>query len=136
MSSQPVILDTDILSLLMRQNATVLERARTYLSEHHEFTISIITRYEILRGLKAKEAQQQIARFDALCARSRVLAITDDVVIRAADVYADLYKRGELIGDADTLIAASALVNGYGVATNNEEHFRRIPELCIENWLS
>jgi tRNA(fMet)-specific endonuclease VapC len=136
MSSQPVILDTDILSLLMRQNATVLERARTYLSEHHEFTISIITRYEILRGLKAKGAHQQIARFDSLCARSRVLAITDGVVVQAADVYADLYKRGELIGDADTLIAASALVNGYGVATNNEEHFRRIPELRIENWLS
>jgi tRNA(fMet)-specific endonuclease VapC len=62
------------------------------------------------------------------------LSITDEVVLRAADIYADLYKRGELIGDADILIAASAL-NGYGIATNNEGHFRRINDLHGVNWL-
>jgi tRNA(fMet)-specific endonuclease VapC len=56
MSSQQFILDTDILSFLMRQNAAVLARGNAYLSEHRQFTISIITRYEILRGLKAKGA--------------------------------------------------------------------------------
>jgi tRNA(fMet)-specific endonuclease VapC len=40
-----------------------------------------------------------------------------------------------LIGDADILIAASALANGCGVATNNEKHFKRVPGLHIENWL-
>jgi predicted nucleic acid-binding protein len=40
-----------------------------------------------------------------------------------------------LIGDADILIAAAALANGCGVATNNEKHFKRVPDLHIENWL-
>jgi len=119
----------------MRQNAAVLARGNAYLSEHRQFTISIITRYEILRGLKAKGADQQALRFDDFCAKSRVLSITEDVVLRAADIYADLYKRGELIGDADILIAASALVNGYGLVTNNEAHFRRIKTLQVVNWL-
>ena len=135
MSSPQLVVDTDILSLLMRKNSSVLARAKEYLSEHDRFTISIITRYEILRGLKAKGAQQQAPRFEDFCAKNTVLPITDDVVLRAADIYADLYKRGELIGDADILIAASALVNGIAIVTNNEEHFKRVKNLDVFNWL-
>jgi len=134
MSSSQLVLDTDILSLLMRKNSSVLANAKEYLSKHGRFTISIITRYEILRGLKAKQAEQQAARFEDFCARNTVLPITDDVVLRAAEIYADLYKRGALIGDADILIAASALVNGFAIVTNNVEHFRRVKTLQVVNW--
>ena len=54
MSSSQLVLDTDILSLLMRNNSSVIAKANEYLSEHDRFTISIITRYEILRGLKQR----------------------------------------------------------------------------------
>ena len=135
MNSQQFILDTDILSLLMRKNATVLARGNAYLSKHRQFTISVITRYEILRGLKAKKAETQALRFEDFCARNQVLGLSDDVILRAAEIYADLYRRGELIGDADILIAASALANECGVVTNNEAHFRRIAELEVDNWL-
>jgi tRNA(fMet)-specific endonuclease VapC len=135
MTSPQFILDTDILSLLMRKNAAVLAKAGAYLSDHHHFTISIITRYEILRGLKAKDALRQAERFGDFCASNKVLSIDDAVILQAADIYADLYKRGELIADADILIAASALANGCGIVTNNEAHFRRIASLQVENWL-
>lgn len=95
----------------------------------------MITRYEILRGLKAKGAEKQLARFEVFCEKSKVLAITDDVVLRAADIHADLYQRGQIIGDADILIAASALTQDCGIVTNNEEHFRRINALEVMNWL-
>lgn len=134
MSLPQVILDTDILSALMRKNPNVIAKAKTYLDQYAQFTISIITRYEILRGLKAKGAVQQEARFEQFCERNRVLSISDEVIVEAAAIYADLYKTGELIGDADILIAATALMNGFGVATNNEDHFRRITGLHIENW--
>lgn len=55
---------------------------------------------------------------------------------KASDIYADLRAQGEKIGDADILIAATALSWGFGVATNNERHFRRIQGLYVENWLS
>ncbi|MGZ8843733.1 MAG: PIN domain-containing protein [Pyrinomonadaceae bacterium] len=135
MSSPQLILDTDILSLLMRKNAAVLAKASAYLSEHRQFTISIITRYEILRGLKAKGALKQAERFEEFCSMSKILSIDDTVIQQAADIYADLHKRGELIADADILIAASALGNGCGIVTNNEAHFRRIAGLQVENWL-
>jgi tRNA(fMet)-specific endonuclease VapC len=50
----PALLDTDVLSAIMRKNPMVLPNARAYLVEYGRFTLSIITRYEILRGLKAK----------------------------------------------------------------------------------
>ena len=62
MSSPEFILDTDILSLLMRKNAAVLARASAYLSEHHQFTISIITRYKILRGLAGRRPNKELER--------------------------------------------------------------------------
>jgi tRNA(fMet)-specific endonuclease VapC len=55
--------------------------------------------------------------------------------VQAAGIYAELYQRGALIGDADILIAASAMVHGMALVTNNEEHFRRINGLHVENWL-
>lgn len=65
-----------------------------------------------------------------------ILPITDEIIVRAADIYAALRRKGELIGDAGILIAASAMANGLGAATNNEEHFKRIAGLRTENWLN
>ena len=56
MAQPKALLDTDILSALMRGNPAVSTRARGYLDEHAAFAFSITTRYEILRGLKAKNA--------------------------------------------------------------------------------
>src|SRR5205085_7994167 len=101
MTLPQVLLDTDILSALMRKNPAVVAKARTYLAQHHLFTISIITRYEILRGLKTKGATQQVTSFEKFYARNEILPITEDVIIGAADIYTDLHRRGEMIGDAD-----------------------------------
>ena len=130
-----LVLDTDILSAVMKKNPVVIPKARSYLAEHGQFTLSILTRYEILRGLKAKGAAKQAIAFDRFCATNVVLPLTDEVVVKAAEIYAELSGRGALIGDADILIAASALVHGLGVLTNNEDHFRRITNLQVENWL-
>lgn len=95
----------------------------------------MITRYEILRGLHAKNATAQLAAFDRLCSVSTILPLTDATVIRAATIYADLYQRGALIGDADILIAATGLEHRLLMVTNNESHYQRIAGFRLENWL-
>jgi tRNA(fMet)-specific endonuclease VapC len=129
------LLDTDTLSAVMRGTPPVVTRAREYLVEHGAFSFSIITRYEILRGLRAKNAMAQLQAFDRLCAGSHIVPLTDEAVVKAAAIYAELRRRGEPIGDADILIAASALVHGLALVTNNEAHFNRIAGLVVENWL-
>ena len=130
------LLDTDVLSGLMRKTPAALNRARTYLADHRRLTISLLTRFEILRGLKAKHATAQLAAFDSFCMNNEVLPITDRVIVLAADIYADLHIRGQLIPDADILIAATALDNSRVMATNNLADFGRIAGLRIDNWLA
>jgi len=67
MALPQVLLDTDILSAILRQNQLVIPKARAYLAEHGRFTLSILTRYEILHGLKTKGANQQAIVFDRCC---------------------------------------------------------------------
>jgi tRNA(fMet)-specific endonuclease VapC len=128
-----VLLDTDILSAILRQSPAANARARDYLREHGRFTLSVITRYEILRRLKAKNAARQQEAFERFCTANILLPLSEAVVVRASEIYAGLYRRGALIGDADILIAATALVEGYSLATNNERHFGRIKGLDTDN---
>jgi len=47
-----------------------------------------------------------------------------------------LKKKGELINDADILIASIVKAHDAILVTNNEKHFSRVEGLKIENWLS
>jgi tRNA(fMet)-specific endonuclease VapC len=123
MPQPAVLLDTDILSELLKQHPLVLQRVRTYLAEHERLAFSIITRYELLRGLKAKQARAQEAAFTLLCQASLILPLTDQVVERAAILYGDLHRQGALLPDANRTLV-----------TNNLAHFQRVPNLVIETW--
>jgi len=53
----------------------------------------------------------------------------------AANIYANKKHHGNLIEDADILIAASCIAHGYTLVTNNERHFAGIDGLCVVNWV-
>ena len=129
-----VVLDTDTLSAIMRQDSTALSTAKKYLAVHPRLTI--ITRFEILRGLTAENATSQVSAFDATCSAMTVLPLTDAIIVRGAEIYGKLHQTGKLIGDADILIAATCLENGHDLATNNTAHFSRIDGLVLQNWLA
>ena len=131
----PTLIDTDTLSAIMKQRPSALTNAHAYLAVHNRLTLSVITRYEILRGLKAIRATAKEAAFAQFCGANLIVPITDAIILRAADIYADLYQRGMLIGDADILIAATALEHGLVLVTNNTNHFNRIANLQLQNWL-
>ena len=129
-----VLLDTDMLSFFLRNVPNVMVEANNYLKFHKGFTFSVITNFEILRGLKIKNAQSQIRKFELIRLQSQEINLTDQIIVCAADIYADLYNRGLLIPDADILIAATALENNLAVVTNNKSHFNRISGLQVLNW--
>jgi len=54
-------LDTDTLpEILKRRDPTIAARAAACLSQHGQFAFSSITRYEVVRGLKARAAARQL----------------------------------------------------------------------------
>ncbi len=129
-----VLVDTDILSFYFKKSPKVISEAQNYLKHNQLFTFSIITRFEILRGMKVKNAASQLKFFNMFCLNNEIIELTDNIIVRAADIYADLYKSGQIIGDADILIAATAIENNLAIVTNNESHFNRITGLTVLNW--
>jgi tRNA(fMet)-specific endonuclease VapC len=119
---------------LKGKNSIVVRRAAAYLSRHKRTTFSLITQFEVLRGLKARNATRLLTQFEAICQRDEILLITEDIIVLAADLWADLKRRGQLIGDSDVIIAATALHDCLPLATGNVAHFGRIPGLIIEDW--
>jgi tRNA(fMet)-specific endonuclease VapC len=129
------LLDTDTVSFLMKRRPAAVAKAVAYIAEHGLLAISIITRYEILRGLRVKSATTQMTAFARFCEMNSIVPLTDRTVSIAAEIYANLTATGLLIGDADILIAATAMSHGLVMVTNNESHFQRIQGLTVDNWL-
>jgi predicted nucleic acid-binding protein len=132
---QPALLDTDILSELLKQkNASVLQKATAYLAQYQRFSISAITRYEVLRGLKDKNATRQLKSFETFCQNVEVVAITDGILDRASDLWAEGRRKGRPHRDPDLIIAATALLHRRALVTGNTPHFNWIQGLDLEDW--
>jgi tRNA(fMet)-specific endonuclease VapC len=129
------LLDTDILSeVLKRRDALVIKNASNYLRSYGSFTFSIFTRFELARGLKEMKATRQLARFESFCRHLSVLPLTAFVFDRAADLWAMARQNGHPHGDADILIAATALERQLTLATGNQAHFAWVPGLKYVDW--
>lgn len=131
----PALLDTDTLSELIKlRNAAVRQKALAYTQQHGRLTFSAVTRYEVVRGYRDQNATTQLARFGIFCQHALVLAVTDAVFDRAADLWVIGRRGGHPHGDADLLIAATALEHGRVLVTGNTAHFAWIPGLRLEDW--
>ncbi len=126
------LLDSDILSeILKAKNQHVLDAANRYLTQHSRLAFSAITFYEVFRGFRATGAIRGLERFLKLVDNSDVLPISVAVLMRAADLWADALHGGHPRGDADLIIAATALESGRALASGNTAHFVWIPGLLV-----
>lgn len=130
------LLDTNIVWAYMRGEPVVVSRAEDYINTHGKLNFSVFTRYAILKSLKTKDAPARLRAFARLCTASNIFELTDAIVEQASDLYIDLYRHGGPIDDSDALIAATALVHGMVLGTNNEQRFSRISGLQVDNWLT
>ncbi|HJT33473.1 MAG TPA: PIN domain-containing protein [Pirellulales bacterium] len=129
------ILDTDILSeVLKAKDQDVLTRAKDYLAVHQRLAFSSITYYEILRGLIAKRAGQQLAKFLKTARTSDLLPVNLPVLRRAAELWAEAQMQGHPRDDADLIIAATALDASRELVTGNLAHFTWIRGLRVTDW--
>ena len=129
------LLDTDSLSeLLKRRDATVTAHAVAYLPQHGTFAFSAFTRYEIRRGYQLANATRGLPRFEVFCQHSLVLPVTDAVLERAGRLWVAARRGGHSHGDADLIIAATALEHGRVLVTGNARHFAWMPGLTVADW--
>lgn len=129
-----VLIDTDILSYYFKGDKEVIKNFELYLQHHDLIEISIITYYEILGGLLAKNALKQLSIFEDFVIDNLVIPMTDNSAKISAELYSTLRQSGKPVDDIDLLIAGIAIDNDLTLVTNNESHFNRIPGLKIDNW--
>ncbi|CAN5906947.1 type II toxin-antitoxin system toxin VapC [soil metagenome] len=132
------LLDTDILSSLMRRipsSALVARVARV--PQDQQFTSSITLGEFVYGAHRLRERTGILLEKieDALLPNLPVLSFDSSAARCYGEVRAALERNGTPIGDADMRIASIAMSHDLVVVTGNERHFRRVPDLEIENWL-
>ena len=129
-------LDTNIITAFLKNDLRVVERVSDYLELFDKLTINIISYYEILRGLKDLGNQEKLRSFEDFIQENELVLIRKFTVEKAAEIYAYLKKDGNLIEDADILMAAIAIVEDLVLITNNTSHFNRVKGLSIDDWIN
>ena len=128
-------LDTNIITAFLKNDLRVVKRISDYLNFFDQLTINIISYYEILRGLKDLGDEEKIRRFEVFIQENKLVYIRKETIEKSAEIYAYLKKDGNLIEDADILMASIAIVEDLVLITDNISHFGRVKGLMTENWL-
>jgi tRNA(fMet)-specific endonuclease VapC len=122
---ETIIIDSNILIEFYRQkdkSQTVLFK----LASSYQFQVSAITKYEIYRGDKNKDAF-----WDTFFSSVPVLSFDSPCADVAANIYKELKSKNLTVDTDDILIAATAIKNNLRLATINRKHFNRIDELNL-----
>ena len=95
--------------------------------------VSLITYGEIYEGIYyGRNSAQHEAGFRNFLRGVVLLPLDQAIMRRFARVRGELRSRGQLIGDPDLLIAATALHFDLTLLTHNVRHFGRIAGLRVE----
>ncbi|MBX9254122.1 type II toxin-antitoxin system VapC family toxin [Desmonostoc muscorum CCALA 125] len=129
------LLDTNIVSYILRRNATVSRKLRDANRSGQEVLISCITYYEVKRGLLYANATRQLAEFNEFSQKYEVLFLDNiEIIEKACEIHVDLQRRGLTIQEQDILIAATAITRSL-ILVSNDSDLLRVQGLNLENWV-
>ena len=118
------LVDTDILIDISKGN----KAAMLFLSNLENVNISIITSMELIVGAKNNAEINEIEKF---LQRFNIISVDNEICSFAYG----LLKRHALsygLTIPDSLIAATAIINNFNLATKNVKHFRLIKNLNLK----
>ena len=127
-------LDTDIIIEYFRGNAKIKARIQA-LSEKDSIGTTWLSYYEFFKGIYASGKLEEEKFLQTLLDTSLVLDSSYKSAKISGEIYANLKKTGQIISDADILIAGIVTSHDAILVTNNTSHFKRIAGLKVENWL-
>lgn len=132
MSKRKYLLDTNICIFFLQGKYGIKEkiqqvgRKNCYISE-----ISIA---ELLYGAAYSGSSKHSHDVEIILESLTVVPIYDSLPTYA-ETKASLRRSGQMIEEFDMLIGSSAVHHGYVMVTENTDHFERIPNIEIENWV-
>lgn len=127
-------LDTDILIEHFRGNKKIKDKIKS-LSNDDIIGVTWLSFYEFFKGIFLSGKLEEESFLQKLFDTSLILESSYKSAKRGGEIYANLKIKGQLINDADILIASIVMSYEATLVTNNVSHFSRIDGLKIENWL-
>jgi len=106
-----ILIDTDVLINSFRRGERVGD------------AISVITLLEFIRGIPSEKREEVKGLLEETY---EVIWLDNSILLEYSRLYEALKEEGSLIGDADLLIAATAISKGMKLLTGNLKHFARL----------
>jgi tRNA(fMet)-specific endonuclease VapC len=129
------VLDTSVVVSLLKGTPDATKNLKALQETNQRIALTVITAYELLKGANLScRRQDNLSDVKTILSSVELLDLTTDATIEAAQIYAELKRTGQLIGEFDILIAAIVKTNGEEILTR-DRHFEAIPNLKLRKWL-
>ena len=129
------LLDTSVFSQPLRRKPVIQALKNWQRAADANCRISIVTLAEVEFGIELEQSEIRREKFRTLLQnRLEVVPSGPEVWQQFARVKARQQQLGRIVADLDLLIASTALVNDWTVATLNHHDFSKIESLKWEDW--
>lgn len=128
------LLDTNVwVDFLRQRSPRVAARIRS--TDPDDLSISSVVLAELRYGAeKSRNPERNHAQIDILVRDVPLLEFDALAAASFGRLRTALESQGTVIGPYDMMIAAQALSHGLVLVTDNEDEFRRVWGLRVENW--
>ena len=131
------MLDTNILIYLLKHRPPEIAKRVDALAPEDNLCMSFVTYAELLKGAERSTRKADVIRRLEQLTRQIPVAYPTGVGIcrHYAEQFTRLKTAGTPIGANDLWIGCHALADEATLVTNNEQEFRRLDGLAVENWV-
>jgi tRNA(fMet)-specific endonuclease VapC len=120
-----MVIDTSIFIEHLRAKNKLVTTLYIF-SDNSKLFISSVSLYELYMGATTKDKENDV---ELITEDLTVLPFTNEVAIKAAQIYHSLKSSNQLIEFRDIFIAATRLTNDLPILTLNNKHFKRVEGL-------
>jgi tRNA(fMet)-specific endonuclease VapC len=130
------VLDTNVVSLLMKGDPNVIERLKRVSRAEVCMPQPVVAEiaYGIQRLSRSKRKDALTSRFELLKSEIGRAAWADEVSEAFGAIKSELERKGQRIEDFDAAVAAHALAEGCILVSANLKHMTRVPGVEVEDW--
>lgn len=129
------MIDTNVCIRAMREGGEALQSWLAATSD--ELSLSTVVMNELYVGAELSTRRNfHVQLIDELAARLTIIDFDNRAAWHAAQIRAELTRKGQLIGGNDMLIAGHARSLGLKLITADLDDFRRVDGLRCEDWLA
>ena len=128
------LVDTTFIIGLLRGDSATVEKALQIDGEGGALSTAVNV-FEVAYGAirSMSDSQRRMEQVRKVISNLEIFPLDSRAAFKAAEIAADLDKRGMTVDPFDALIAGIAMINGIKtIVTRNTDHFERIPELEVE----